>query len=70
MPKDKRLAWAAPGSTSKAKITDLQSKQNLHDMAELLKFVDGRANTDKTRANTHKAIRDRLARVARDNPDA
>ncbi|MEZ5865045.1 MAG: hypothetical protein R3D25_13625, partial [Geminicoccaceae bacterium] len=53
LPKDKRLAWAAPGSTSKAKITDLHNKQNLHDMAELLKFVDGRAKTDKTRANTH-----------------
>jgi hypothetical protein len=70
LPKDKRLAWAAPGSTSKAKITDLQSKQNLHDMAELLQFVEGRAKTDKTRANTHKAVRDRLAKVAADNPGA
>lgn len=68
MPREKRLAWAAPGSTAKAKITDLQSKQNLHDMAELLQFVEGRAKTDKTRANTHKAIRDRLAKVAADNP--
>lgn len=70
LPRDKRLAWAAPGSTAKAKIAELQSKQNLHDMAELLKFVDDRARTDKTRANTHKAIRDRLARVAAENPGA
>jgi hypothetical protein len=70
LPKDKRLAWAAPVSTSKAKITDLQAKQSLHDMAELLRFIEARAQTDKTRANTHKAIRDRLARVAADNPGA
>lgn len=70
LPREKRLAWAAPGSTAKAKITDLQSKQNLHDLAELLKFVDFRAKSDKQRANTHKAIRDRLAAVVKASPDA
>lgn len=70
LPKDKRLAWAAPGSTSKAKITDLQSKQNLHDMGQLLQYVEDRAKVDKARANTHKAIRDRLAKVAAANPGA
>lgn len=70
LPRENRLAWAAAGSTAMAKITDLQSTQNLHDLAELLKFVDFRAKSDKQRADTHKAIRDRLAAVVKASPEA
>lgn len=70
LPKDKRLAWAAPGSTAKAKIDDLKTWVNLYDMAVLLKFVEDRAKIDKTRANTHKAIRDRLAAAVKASPGA
>jgi hypothetical protein len=70
LPKEKRPAWAAPGSTLKTKIDDLKTKQNLHDMAELLEFVEAGAKVDKGRANTLKAVRDRLAAVAKASPDA
>lgn len=70
LPKEKRLSYATPGATMKMKLDELSTKQNLHDMAELLQFVDMRAKVDTHRANTLKAVRDRLAAVVKASPDA
>jgi hypothetical protein len=64
-----KLAWAAPGSTKKGKRNDVMDKQDLHDMKALLTFIQQRAADDPKRAATHKRIHDRLAEVAKLNPD-
>ncbi len=68
-PGTSKLAWMAPGSTKKAKRSDVMDKQNLHDLKELLQFVQQRAVADPKRAKLHKQIHDRLAEVAKQNPD-
>ena len=70
LPTEKRaLTYCTPGSTSKTKLEELHSKQPLHHMDVLLKFVTERALVDKTRGNTLKAIAARLAQAAKENPD-